>query len=293
MLKDVIGIMTILKKLNDPRIKLSKSDRRLIEYFLKFGTQACSSSISEISDACNVSHATVTRFARKFEFETLKDFKIALAQDLGAQDSSNSLLTPSIDLKDSSEITAQKLLQLNVTMLTQSSHELDFTAVRNLVRYIISCKRVFFFGIGASGFIARDAARKFTRLGINTVNATDSHDMMMHASLVNKDDLCIFISTSGQTMEINKAARLAKQHSAKMAAITSDSSSALGRLCDTAVMHSVHESDLTSGYADSRLTVFFIIDLLFIEVIKVMGETALKNRKATAEAIDSLTKGVI
>ena len=58
-------------------------------------------------------------------------------------------------------------------------------------------------------------------------------------------------------------------------------------------MHSVHESDLTSGYADSRLTVFFIIDLLFIEVIKVMGETALKNRKATAEAIDSLTKGVI
>lgn len=281
--------MTILKKLNDPRIKLSKSDRKLIEYFLKFGTQACSSSISEISKACEVSHATVTRFARKFEFDTLKDFKIALAQDLGAQDSSTSLLTPSIDLKDSCEITAQKLLQLNVTMLTQSSHELDFAAVRNLVRFIVNSRRVFFFGIGSSGFIARDAARKFTRLGINALNATDSHDMMMHASLLQKDDLCIFISTSGNTMEILKAARLAKKRNPRMAAITSDSNSELGHICDTAVMHSVHESDLTSGYADSRLTVFFIIDLLFIEVIKIMGDTALRNRKATAEAIESLT----
>ena len=270
--------MSILKKLNDPRIKLSKSDRRLIEYFLKYGTQACSSSISEISEACEVSHATVTRFARKFGFETLKDFKIALAQDLGAHDSANTLLTPSIDLKDSCEITAQKLLQLNVTMLTQSSRELDFQAVRTLVRAIIGARRVFFFGIGASGFISRDA-----------MCATDSHDMMMHASLCSREDLCLFISTSGKTFEIIRAAELAKKNGAKLGAITSDSYSPLGKLCDLDVMHSVRESDLTSGYADSRLSVFFIIDLIFIEVIKVMGEAALKNRQATADAIASLT----
>ncbi len=281
--------MSILKKLNDPRIKLSKSDRRLIEYFLKYGTQACSSSISEISEACEVSHATVTRFARKFGFETLKDFKIALAQDLGAHDSANTLLTPSIDLKDSCEITAQKLLQLNVTMLTQSSRELDFQAVRTLVRAIIGARRVFFFGIGASGFISRDASRKFTRLGISAMCATDSHDMMMHASLCSREDLCLFISTSGKTFEIIKAAELAKKNGAKLGAITSDSYSPLGKLCDLDVMHSVRESDLTSGYADSRLSVFFIIDLIFIEVIKVMGEAALKNRQATADAIASLT----
>ena len=272
--------MSILKKLNDPGIKLSKSDRRLIEYFLKYGTQACSSSISEISDACEVSHATVTRFARKFGFETLKDFKIALAQDLGAHDSTNTLLTPSIDLKDSCEITAQKLLQLNVTMLTQSSRELDFQSVRTLVRAIISARRVFF---------ARDAARKFTRLGINELCATVSHDMMMHASLATREDLCLFISTSGQTFEIIMAAELAKKNGAKLGAITSDSYSKLGKLCDLDVMHSVRESDLTSGYADSRLSVFFIIDLIFIEVIKVMGEPALKNRQKTADAIASLT----
>ena len=281
--------MTILNKLNDPRIKLSKSDRKLIEYFLKYGLEACSASISEISDSCGVSHATVTRFARKFDYETLKDFKIALAQDLGARETGNSLLTPSIDLKDSSEITSQKLLQLNVTMLTKTSQELDYAAVKTMVKEIVCSKRVFFYGIGSSGFIARDAARKFSRLGIDARCAYDSHDMVMSASLIRKEDLALFISTSGQTLEILKTAALCRRRGCKTAAITSDVSSPLGSLCDFSVLHSVHESDLTSGYADSRLPVFYIIDLLFIEVIKVMGDPALKNRKATAEALLALT----
>lgn len=280
--------MTILSKLNDPRIKLSKSDRKLIEYFLRYGLEACSASISEISNNCGVSHATVTRFARKFDYKTLKDFKIALAQDLGARDTGNSLLTPSIDLKDSSEITSQKLLQLNVTMLTKTSQDLDYDAVKTMVKAIVCSRRVFFFGIGSSGMIARDAARKFSRLGIDARSPADSHEMMMSAALILKEDFALFISTSGQTVEILKAAALCRQRSCKTATITSAAATPLSSLCDFAVLHTVHESDLTSGYADSRLPVFYIIDLLFIEVIKVMGDTALKNRKFTTDALQLL-----
>ena len=93
--------MSILKKLSNPQIKASKSDNKLIHYFLSNGLKACSSSISEISADCDISHATVTRFARKFGFETLKDFKISLAQDLGAQDSDNKGKRSAINLKES------------------------------------------------------------------------------------------------------------------------------------------------------------------------------------------------
>ena len=91
--------MGILKRLSSPQIKPSKSDNKLIRYFLDNGLKACSSSISEISSDCDISHATVTRFARKFGFDTLKDFKIALAQDLGAQDNDNKIKRPAINLK--------------------------------------------------------------------------------------------------------------------------------------------------------------------------------------------------
>ena len=73
--------VNILKKLSNPQIKASKSDNKLIHYFLSKGLKACSASISEISSDCDISHATVTRFARKFGFETLKDFKISLDKE--------------------------------------------------------------------------------------------------------------------------------------------------------------------------------------------------------------------
>ena len=152
--------VSILKKLSNPQIKASKSDNKLIHYFLVNGLKACSSSISEISADCDISHATVTRFARKFGFETLKDFKISLAQDLGAQDSDSLSKRSAINLKESCETTAQKLLQLNQTLLSQTAVEIGFESVTKLTREIVGARHVFFFGIGSSGYLARDAARK-------------------------------------------------------------------------------------------------------------------------------------
>ena len=167
--------MGILKRLSSPQIRPSKSDNKLIRYFLDNGLKACSSSISEISSDCDISHATVTRFARKFGFDTLKDFKIALAQDLGAQDNDNKIKRPAINLKESCEATAQKLLQLNQTLLSQTAAELDFNSITKLVQEILTCRHMYFFGIGSSGFLARDAARKIARIGIDVRCFTDYH----------------------------------------------------------------------------------------------------------------------
>ena len=50
----------------------------------------------------------------------------------------------------------------------------------------------------------------------------------------------------------------------------------------------MHDYDLAHGYADSRLSVFFIIDLIYIELLKVLGEKAIKTKQETQNAIDSL-----
>ncbi len=57
------------------------------------------------------------------------------------------------------------------------------------------------------------------------------------------------------------------------------------------VLHAVHDYDLAHGYADSRLSVFFIIDLIYIELIKVIGEKAIKIKQDTQDAIESLSSG--
>lgn len=283
--------MSILKKLSNPQIKASKSDNKLIHYFLSNGLKACSSSISEISADCDISHATVTRFARKFGFETLKDFKISLAQDLGAQDSDNKGKSSAINLKESCETTAQKLLQLNQTLLSQTAVEIGYESVTKLAKEMVSARHVFFFGIGSSGFLARDAARKFARIGVDARCYTDSHEIMTHSVMTNSQDLVIYISNSGKTGELVKSASICAKKGAMICAITAETASPLYTFTDITVLHAVHDYDLAHGYADSRLSVFFIIDLIYIELIKVIGEKAIKIKQDTQDAIESLSSG--
>ena len=281
--------MSILKKLSNPQIKASKSDNKLIHYFLSNGLKACSSSISEISRDCDISHATVTRFARKFGFETLKDFKISLAQDLGAQDSDSHTKRTAINLKESCEATAQKLLQLNQTLLSQTAVEIGFESVTKIVKEMVSARHVFFFGIGSSGFLARDAARKIARIGIDARCYTDSHEIMTHSAMITSNDLVIYISNSGKTGELVRSAAICSKRGAMICAITAETTSPLYSFTDITVLHAVHDYDLAHGYADSRLSVFFIIDLIYIELIKALGEKAIKVKQETQDAIDSLS----
>ena len=281
--------MSILKKLSNPQIKASKSDNKLIHYFLSNGLKACSSSISEISRDCDISHATVTRFARNFGFETLKDFKISLAQDLGAQDSDSHTKRTAINLKESCEATAQKLLQLNQTLLSQTAVEIGFESVTKMVKEMVSARHVFFFGIGSSGFLARDAARKIARIGIDARCYTDSHEIMTHSAMITSNDLVIYISNSGKTGELVRSAAICSKRGAMICAITAETTSPLYSFTDITVLHAVHDYDLAHGYADSRLSVFFIIDLIYIELIKALGEKAIKVKQETQDAIDSLS----
>ena len=281
--------MSILKKLSNPQIKASKSDNKLIHYFLSNGLKACSSSISEISRDCDISHATVPRFARKFGFETLKDFKISLAQDLGAQDSDSHTKRTAINLKESCEATAQKLLQLNQTLLSQTAVEIGFESVTKMVKEMVSARHVFFFGIGSSGFLARDAARKIARIGIDARCYTDSHEIMTHSAMITSNDLVIYISNSGKTGELVRSAAICSKRGAMICAITAETTSPLYSFTDITVLHAVHDYDLAHGYADSRLSVFFIIDLIYIELIKALGEKAIKVKQETQDAIDSLS----
>ncbi|MGN1281111.1 MAG: MurR/RpiR family transcriptional regulator [Succinivibrio sp.] len=283
--------MSILKKLSNPQIKASKSDNKLIHYFLSNGLKACSSSISEISTSCDISHATVTRFARKFGFETLKDFKISLAQDLGAQDNDNKGKKSAINLKESCEATAQKLLQLNQTLLSQTAVEIGFDSVTKLAKEMVNARHIFFFGIGSSGYLARDAARKIARIGIDARCYTDSHEIMTHSVMTGSQDLVIYISNSGKTGELVRSASICSKKGAMICAITAETTSPLYSFTDITVLHAVHDYDLAHGYADSRLSVFFIIDLIYIELIKLIGEKAIKVKQETQIAIDSLGIG--
>ena len=277
--------MRILDKLYASDTNLTKADLALLEYIKVKGLDACNAPISEIAKSCGVSHATVTRFARKFGFDSLQAFKIALAQELGPSDNQGHLIAINIAYDESSEVTARKLDQLSTSTIHHTVQLIDHDVLRRITQRLTNAKRLFFVGKGNSGFAASDSAYKFNRIGIDARAITDTHEMLMQSTMLNKRDVVVTFSNTGETKEIIKAAQLAQAEHAKIIAVTAQPDSTLGQLADDKLIYAIRESSLDSGSIYSKLAVFFLIDLVYTEVCKLLGDKAICTKRKTALAV--------
>ncbi len=88
-------------------------------------------------------------------------------------------------------------------------------------------KRIFVIGAGRSGLVARSFAMRLMHLGfkVHVVGETTT-------PAIERDDLLLAISGSGKTYSVTGPAKTAKSKGAKIATITSDPKSKLGRISD-------------------------------------------------------------
>jgi len=109
--------------------------------------------------------------------------------------------------------------------------ELNTEEVENLIQAILNSERVFLYGAGRSGLVAKAFAMRLMHLGINVYVVGE----IVTPAIGNKD-LMITISGSGETTSIVTAGKIAKGAGAKLAVITSYPNSTLGRMADIVVV---------------------------------------------------------
>lgn len=277
--------MSILEQIQDPqsRSRFSRADQKLIEYFLNSELNDCSVSISAIAQRTGVSHATVTRFARKFSFDSLKEFRSALLQEKELY--KDELSAAAMEVADSSKLTSRKLLQLNFSLLSKSMDELDYDSLRRLVVSMSAARHIFFFGLGGAGFIAADAARKFTGIGRDCRSASDIQDILMNCPLMGAQDVVLFVSTAGKMEDLLRAAAHCKERGVTLAVITSDDDPQLSALCGITLRHYMEQSDGAPVYSDWRMSVFYLIDLIYIELFKLLSPAAFSRMNLAAQSL--------
>lgn len=109
--------------------------------------------------------------------------------------------------------------------------ELDSAQVDRLAASIIGAKKIFVYGAGRSGLVARAFAMRLMHLGLNVYVVGETV-----TPAVEKEDLLLTISGSGETTSVVNAAIVAKKAQAKIALITSYPESSLGKLADSVVL---------------------------------------------------------
>jgi arabinose-5-phosphate isomerase len=129
--------------------------------------------------------------------------------------------------KEVLKIEADSILRLTQT-INSSFEELVNSILNSSGRVIIS-------GIGKSGLIGKKIASTLISTGTNSIFLHPVEALHGDLGMVNRDDVFIAISNSGETLELNQLLPLIKDIGCKLAGFTGNAGSTMAKLCDMVI----------------------------------------------------------
>ncbi|WP_139892528.1 MurR/RpiR family transcriptional regulator [Bacillus sp. D386] len=261
---------------------LTKTEQKVADYIMGNHEEAVYSSVTDLAEMVGVGETTVLRFCRKLGYRGFQEFKLSVAQNLMEVDEH---VYGKIDERDSVEVIAKKIANQNVSALNDTVALLKDSTLQSAIEKINKARKIYFFGVGSSGFTALEGKHRLMRLGYNTEHVSDSHFMSMTASLLGKEDLIIAISSSGSTKDVVDAVKIAKENSAFVICITNQARSPITKYADLILLAANKESPFEGGIFSSKIAQLLLLDILATKAALNNREQASKAIKNTAEAV--------
>jgi DNA-binding MurR/RpiR family transcriptional regulator len=255
----------IFLKLREIRATMTPAGRMIGDYILENPDDVPHLSVRELALRSDTSDASVMRFCKTLGFRGYRDFVVGVSAafaSVSKQESEYTDIRPGDDLQ--TIITNVSLS--NCKSIQDTMKIIDPGAVFQAVELLRNASHIEFYGIGASGFVCMDAQQKFSRIGKICFALTDGHSQMTSASLLNKSDVAVLISNSGDTVDILDTLDVAKESGASIVAITRYAKSELARRADVVLNISTPEITIRSGAMGSRIAMLDVIDILFAGV---------------------------
>ncbi|WP_352404623.1 MurR/RpiR family transcriptional regulator [Sporanaerobacter acetigenes] len=261
---------------------MTKVEQKIANYILKNYQLVPNMSVKELANEANVSEAGVIRFCKSIGVDGYKMLKLALVKDIhtAKMNINNVQSIIRIENNNISEL-FEGISLINKKAIEDTKFTIDKKELENAVVAIMNSNNIVFYGVGGSSPISMDAFNKFMKIGFNAENSTDFHVVTMMVSNLTRGDVLFLVSTSGKTIDIIEAAKIAKDKGATVIALTQfDCKTPLYLLADIKLCIPYLEEDFRIGSMPSRIALLNVIDCLYLAVCNRLG----------AKAIDKLTE---
>ena len=235
--------------------EMTQIEQYIADFFIR-NHEMIDFSSKNISKLLHVSEASLSRFAKKCAFKGYRELIYSYENDLKYEYKSNS---QEVDI---SSLT-KKVQNTYLNLMKESFDMLDENQIRNIAALLNSSNRVFVYGMGSSGFVAKEFQLRFMRLGLDVEAITDSQMIRMSAALAKNENLIIAISLSGRTKEIMDSILIAKAHNARVILITSNPDTVEGKLCDEVLLVASRKNLDTGTKISPQFSILIMVDVLY------------------------------
>lgn len=268
------------------RNELRPAEARVVDALLDDPSAAVESTAQEIADRLGVARSSVIRTCQKLGYSGWPKLRVALARQIA-------LAPAAVAHDESSALGAlHKTVGDLATRLADSLGFLTEERLESVIDRLVDARRVLCLANGLSSPLASDLAMRLTAAGRSAEFVPDALAQQIAARRLGPNDLVVIVSGSGSNDLSLKTASAARRAGARIVAITSFETSALGDLADDAlVIASIDESFRDELEHTSRIAHAVFLHALVPRVAARLGEDAVSARAEVLEVLgDNLSE---
>ncbi|WP_251548938.1 MurR/RpiR family transcriptional regulator [Neobacillus muris] len=227
---------------------LTYSERYVLYYAEENLKTAKTLSLTAMAELNNVSTTTIIRMCQKLGLEGFSEFKYILKE----------LETDSGPHQDREGIVDRYQSSLDKALSLLQTKDLE-----DISEQLMQSKRVFIVAVGLSKMMGEYFSKLLMQVNKSTSYVYESHIIDLLPNMVERGDVVVFISSSGETGTVVKAAEKLRFKNIYTLAITNGNDSTLSKLVQKSISADVTRVTYAGYDLTARSTIVALIDILF------------------------------
>ena len=242
--------------------ELTELEQEIARYFLQVDTIVDDLSSQQVTQKLHVPQAALTRFAKKCGFTGYREFVFQYQHQANKQDTHSHQHSP----------LTKRVLRSYSNLREQTQDLIDEEQLERVAQLIDDAERVYFFGTGSSGLIAREMKLRFMRLGVVCEALTDQDGFAWTTSIMDENCLVLGFSLSGTTQSVLDSLLDAKEMGAKTILFTSAPNKNSQAYTETVLVANHSQSSYIQRIS-AQLPMLILIDLIYAYFLEINRES--------------------
>lgn len=237
--------------------KLNKNDLTILKYINNNKEECSNLSIEALAKKCDVSRTTIMRFSQKLSLKGFGELKALLHWEI------NEIKEPTEDIVN--------VVCDNIIDVINSLRERNMD---NICKLLYEARNIYVYGTGS---LQRDIARRikhiFLHMDIFVLTIEGENDFFQALRTMQKDDVVIMISSSGESESAKNLAIKAKSKGIPIVSLTKLSSNTLSYLSDYNLYVNTSKVKTLKNLNYEIMVMFYIlIEVLYLKFIEYSAQ---------------------
>lgn len=253
----------LMAKIQNNLSDFSKGQRLIARYIIEHYDKAAFMTASRLGVTVGVSESTVVRFATELGYDGYPHLQKALQEMIRNKLTAVQRMEVTNDRMGNRDV-LQMVLNSDMEKIRMTLDEIDRDAFHGAVEAILRARRIYILGVRSASALASFLGFYFTLLFdqvhlVDTAGLSETFEQILR---IREDDVLIGISFPRYSKRTLRAMQYAKDHGAKVIAVTDSRLSPLTRFSDHTL---IAKSDMAS-FVDSLVAPLSVINALIVAV---------------------------